>query len=341
MSTDKLYLGQPANSNTSWGDAMRNALDSIEEAICPDDVFFVSPHFTDTYLHDITSAANRRHFDTIQGAIDAVPPSTQSLIRIHPGEYEEHLAIDGDQWVHLAGVAPLAQAHCGPQAQIRGTTGSSSPIITLTVGASEYGNLVLSNLFLDNQFNTGGGSWSTVNDAMILKVAKTGAYASTKTRIALDRCIVRGQTWGGDVWDALVWLDNVGKSELFMKDCEIMSGTYDPGHGHAGQVYNLVKIEGDRTAQASADYSAILAAKRCAFTHGGESTPASGSVHVSDEAFVYAAHCDFNRPFSNSEAWCLGALAHGNDAEYYMESIYNLMHAKENQNAFKALSFAG
>ena len=66
-----LGLAKPSDGDTSWGDEMRNNLTYLAKAMAPKYAYFVSPDFTTAALGN-GSATDRRHFDTIQGAIDAI-----------------------------------------------------------------------------------------------------------------------------------------------------------------------------------------------------------------------------------------------------------------------------
>ncbi len=241
---DKLALALPADGDEAWGNAARQNFEVLGELACPDNMYFVSPHFTDAYLHNAGASAPR-HFSTIQAALNAVTTTGQNLttIRVYPGLYQENLSITKS--VHIIGdVPPLYRAASGNlfggSAAICGTPGTQSPTITITPPESSYICVIINGVVLWNQYSATAGQ---IANAYLLKVAPQTTYGALANYIGLQDCDIRPQTYGlNNDWQHNMLVQ--GYNNLTMRRVAIASGSYAGGANNGG-VNSILTLHGN------------------------------------------------------------------------------------------------
>lgn len=198
--TPQLNLQLPSDDSVSHGDELRQNWAVVAQALCPENIYWVSPEFTDANLHN-SSATNRRHFETIQAAITAAEGSTYShpaTICIWPGTYEERLSITGS--INLMGMVEVARGGYGGlnAIQIRGD-GTENPVISVSPASGETCCVGFSNISFDNSYSTASSVPLTqINKPYLIDLNDNASstYGSVVNCCTFKNCEVRGQTWG-------------------------------------------------------------------------------------------------------------------------------------------------
>lgn len=184
--TDALAASMPADGDTAWGTELRNFMRTVDYLAQPSNTYFVSPTFTAANISPYGAGSDRRHFDTIQGAIDQIEASANNhlaTILVFPATYTEELTITKS--VHVCGVAS-GYATQGGKCELNGN--HSAPTITVNPAAGEWINVVFSNFKIGQDDSTYGGVttawpfWVDVNDQ------GAGNYGSTRNRIVFHNC---------------------------------------------------------------------------------------------------------------------------------------------------------
>lgn len=241
---DKLALGLPTDGDTSWGNITRQNFEVLGELASPDTCLFVSPHFTDAYLHN-GSATAPRHFSTIQAALNAVTTTGNSMttIFVYPGQYSENLTITKS--VNIVGlVPPLYRAASGNGfggcAAITGTNGTQSPTITITPPESNYIQVILNDLVLWNQYNAAAGQ---IANAYLLKLNAQTLYGALPNYVGIQGCDIRAQTWGaGNDWQHGMLISGWGS--LTLRRTHMWAGSYAGGSNNGG-MNSLITLNGN------------------------------------------------------------------------------------------------
>lgn len=245
--TSKLYLAKTEDGSQNWGAENRANLDVLDQVLAPQDCYFVSPSFTTANLGN-QSATDRRHYPTIQEAIDAAQhPTSYSARRtifVYPGKYEENLTITGT--VSIVGVnGPVFSGGLsGIQTPlIAGAPDNTEPLVKFAP-TGDAKALVLANLKFDNTNNHESGS---IPHPYLLEVVKPAAYPTNfEHRVTLIHIAARMQTWG----TAALFHSGItvnGWARLYMIDCSMTGLNYGYGTYTAGIRY-LVELLGDDAA---------------------------------------------------------------------------------------------
>ena len=247
MSTydDVLHLAKPAQGDTSWATEINQNWDALGEVTAPSYTYFVSPNFTSANL-DNGSATDRRHFDTIQGAINEIETNsenTQYTILVYPGAYFENITITKS--ISIIGVK--GASGWGYGTKIAGSTASAASVVTFSPEEDSYCYLRLANIDIYNQYNADNSS-EILTGYAISTTAQTSAGAYTN-RIELYNCNLRCTTWGDhNRWrSAIESIDGI--FTFYIDGCQINTSGYGGGETD-GWIRYVFNIEGD-TAESS------------------------------------------------------------------------------------------
>lgn len=252
--TDALRMVKPADSDTSWGADYRAALDTIDLLHQPTYMYFVSPAFTAAALGN-TSATDRRHFDTIQGAIDAAEGSSYShkkVIGVYPGVYYENIVISGSIGIFAFYPAAYSFVGSGIGVSIAGTTTEQSPVITITQQDDEsmsvgFYNICFYNAY--NQLNVG-----LIDKAYLLQFTAASSMTTYGPWVGFKNCDLRCQTWGDhNDWATAIRLS--GYSTLTMEGTKYgawnhAGGELDGGIARVAEITNSDSTPDSRKAMA-------------------------------------------------------------------------------------------
>lgn len=245
-------LEKHADGDTTWGAGMRDNLDTIDSALAPSRTFWVSPEFTVGNMPALSNATDRRHFDTIQGAIDAGEANAYDQegygIIVFPGRYSENLTIVSS--VHItSALGPMTAYYAGANVHLNGTTGSQSPVITVTPANDTWTRVMLSNLNLDNQCTVADATEITT-PYLIDWQSATRSGASNK--LALSNCQIRMQTWGLDnVWTYGIKVH--GKVHTYLKHCMVAALDYGGSNNNGGVRY-MLSVQGESSTRPNQCY---------------------------------------------------------------------------------------
>ena len=217
--TTYLNLAKPGDGDTSWGDNIRNFMDTMDELALVQNLWRVSPLYTVPNLYPYGAPGTRRHFDTIQGAIDAAGGNdTRDTILIYPGTYTENLSISGR--MILVGAAPCGGYSYG----VRIDGNQADPCVTWSPTAGNIDQLGLHNLSF---VQTGSDPGTAVNKSLAIEVVDQGSgnYGGSRNTIDIKGCAFNfGSTVGSRAWDHLYSANGYNRS-LFHNCVFRMSST--------------------------------------------------------------------------------------------------------------------
>lgn len=295
-----LHMSLPAAGDTDWDEEINEDLKMVGEAICPAYNLFVAPNYVDgNFFHVLSSATDRQHFNTIQGAIDygeAEGWGAQSfgyVVHIAPGSYNENLTINGS--VALVSMSRAAGGfYTGGSVLIRGNVSTLSPVILVQPTNSQTCRVMLQGITIDNAYNVDRTALSeiTAADPYAIRFEKQSTtYGSSANIFRMIDCHVRMQTWGKkNRWEAGVRLDGWMSASLI--DCQL--GDLDYGGGDSnGYVRHLLYAYGDN----AAGKTCLVNVKRCDFADQGQQ-PASGNdaiFYANNRATIFATYSMWNQ----------------------------------------------
>lgn len=250
-----LALGLPTDGETAWGDAVRQNYEVLAQAQAPDHLYFVSPRFTDANLHN-AGATTRRHFPTIQEAINAAPAVAEyyekATVVLYPGNYYENLTINKTicirslfptMWRGLSGAIG---------AQISGTYGTQAPVITVNPPNGSRMAVTFMGVGIENAYNQ---NISNISNAQILRVNRQTAYGTAEVMVGFQDCDIRAQTWGlNNAWAYGMWID--GWAVLMMRRCAY-AGLAHAGGMNNGGIAHLLYATGDNANNKQARFFVI------------------------------------------------------------------------------------
>lgn len=292
MATSYTDLGMRkiADGDTNYGADARANFDFLNAVLGPTNTFWVSPEFTTANL-GIVSATDRRHYDTIQGAITAwesrgMGANAFGAIFVFPGRYEERLAVTKSVGLYAVGGGGPDTGGAARSVSLRGD-GTAGALVTFTPEAGEYHGLV----FRGFQFYNTAAAQGSEQTAGILYVEDQGAgnYGSYQNSVDLIDCNSRfsnlnlnGWTYGLRVRGSAV-LRVRGGHWLFPNNYSggqyVRHPFYASGNAAAGKVAR-VEIEGARV------------------THWplvGTGAPSSFTVYNSEASTSLVIRSDFSR----------------------------------------------
>lgn len=216
--TNRLGLDYRLDGDQNWGPAHRNVRLMLDRLLCPQNVFFVSPEFTAENLHLSGTPADRRHFDTIQGAITAFEAGgfgsgNNGGIYVYPGRYNERLVITKPMSLIAMHGCSLEAGSGGRGVHLRGTEAAPGSLITFTPAAGESNVLVIKGFNLVN-VSTASGSEVGLATPMVLKTNDQGSgnYGAYKSLVHFEDCNGRldgnnNNSWrAGFLVEAHVWV---------------------------------------------------------------------------------------------------------------------------------------
>lgn len=229
----RLNLAKPSDGDRSHGAALRQNADTLGHVAGPANCFFVSPSFTAAALAN-GSASDRRHFDTIQAAIDAAQGPGyphKATVFIYPGKYEENLVITNSVTLAAFSSLILDGLGGGRSVEITGQTGIQAPTIQIVPPGDTATAVNLIGLGLSNNCAVAGAN---IAKAHILDAVKPATYAN-RLFLGMKDCAVRAQTYGdGNIWEA--GLKATGWVEFTVRDCDFQFLSYGGGNNNAGHL---------------------------------------------------------------------------------------------------------
>lgn len=276
--TDKIGLAKPSDGEQNWGDEVRQNFETIEEVISPENVYFVSPHFTTANLGN-SNATSRRHFDTIQGAIDqyesdqAVDDPGHGAIIVYPGAYDEELTITQSVGLIAAANGPLIRG--GARRPVLNST-SAGPSITISGQANENCYVQIVGFDIRNRQVSG----NTINGPAFLSTNDNlaGNYPAFDNQIMFAEC----SFYNFANLSAFTHLFGVNPNWTLLFDgCELSVTTEGTALDYA------IRLDGNATKPAS------LRARRSEFTH--YAAAGTYTVTASTQSNITVYDCAFAR----------------------------------------------
>ena len=199
--TTNVHFAKPSDGDTDHGDEIRQNFDVVDHALAPDSTYFVSPNFTSSNMAN-TSSTNRRHWDTIQGAIDRINALGNSTaadpytILVYPGGYAENLTFSTS--VHIVGVGgkmnSLSRSN-GATPRLTGSATSANSLITVTPPTSQSVAVNFTNFYFENLYAVSNST--EITNPYLLDFQDTGT-GGTPHYFGMTDCQARMQTWGDD-----------------------------------------------------------------------------------------------------------------------------------------------
>ncbi len=255
----KTGFAKPAAGDSAWAVENNFNYDAMAEMACPDNTYWVSPNFLSAALYQDGPPSDRRHFDTIQGAITAAEDGGYTiphLINVYPGIYQENLTITGSCRVRAVGGMPLTGLlSAGRMALLNGAAGTQEPVIKINSPESTTVAVVFENFVLANAYN---GTAGVIDKAMIVDWPSNTLYGAYGNRFGLVGCTIRGVELGdGNDWRAMISLNTYQRSEFRL--CRFKNYAYGGGTPDGG-VRRMIELDGVGTQ--SACY-----VDRCAIEH--------------------------------------------------------------------------
>ena len=282
-----LGLQKPSDGDTTWGDEVRAIYETVDKINGPTNCWFVSPAFTDTVIANTPS--DRRHYDTIQEAIDtaeAVGTNSQHTIILYPSIYAENITVT--KRIGICGVSGhrgvAYNGHLGGQLpQIMGATGSST--VTFTPEESNVCGLSLANLSLDNSHTTlaGAQTWP-----LLVKVDPQTLYGGQPSRFNMSNV----HYTDGAVTDQFNEGFKVeGWVNVSVVDCQFRfphSEVSDPDYRITYPFY----LKGDNASKA-----VFIQIKRSDFYHEGTN---GATFLIGDNANIQSTYSSYTRATGNA-----------------------------------------
>lgn len=284
-----LRLALPDIGNQAWGTAVNQNFSSIAAIMCPQEMYYVSPHFTDANIHT-AGATTPRYFSTIQAAIDAAPASTGYFVRtvivVYPGVYYENLSITKSVCIRAKFPAFYRALGGAGGTQLAGTTSVQAPTITITPPNGVTMAVSFMGLHIDNEYNAAA---TTITNAQILKVNKQTVYGGSEVVVGFQDCDIRAQTWGaGNDWAYGLWL--AGFNQLVMRRCSVSGSNYAGGTG-VGGIAHLFYLTGDNANGKAASLRVVRSDIAQSYTGARFSGNLQSTVFVNDKANAVFGRC--------------------------------------------------
>lgn len=226
-----------------WEDDMNDNLDTVDSLLAPDRTFYVSPRFTTGNCPALANATDRRHYDTIQGAIDAgeakAYDNTGYVILASPGVYAENLTVVRS--VRIAADGGYGGGfHPGGGVVITGVNTVKSPVLTIDPLESTWNRYEFIGLQMHNLYDQAEGSEIATPPYAVDCLAQT-THGGIQNVVRFKGCNFRMQTWGvSHVWT--LGLQFAGFNAVTLEDCQVQGLDYGGGSGSAGIRYLMAVI---------------------------------------------------------------------------------------------------
>lgn len=316
------FLGLPqySDDDKNHGTGERNKWAQLGQIVCPENVFYVSPSYTAGNLPHIANATTRRHFDTIQSAIDEAEDvlgygtGERGVIVVYPGDYRESITVTKN--ISLVG----ACGHVGSGVNYAGMPrllgeDSTDPVITFDPVDSQQCGLSVSGFQIRNDYDTDG---TTENNYYLFRSSKPDTYPSYNMKVVFSNCHMRMQHLGtGNRWLAAFRVE--AGIDLYMHDCVVIDEPHD-GDAFMRQIWNVLGDEANNK-------RAGLFLKRVEVRHPRHdlaSGTTDATITATNKAMVSAYDCAFSRanfeevihfgPFGTNNV--VGLLDYMNAAEH-------------------------
>lgn len=251
MSTydDKVGLAKPEGGvDDDWAAEINQNWDALGDVLAPTTVFHVSPAFAAGSIPTLAAATDRRHFDTIQAALNAVKAASLGqnggLVLVYPGTYNEKLVID-DHSVAVVGIGAGVGFYQGAPVVIRGS-GSAEPTIQITSPNAAIARVTLANLAIENGYAASNAT--EIDDAYAIRAADIGggeSYGGSQNGLSILNCAIRCQTWGlNNKWH--YGIRTVGWWDTHLFNVQLQGLQYGGG-ANTGYIRKLISVEGNVT----------------------------------------------------------------------------------------------
>ncbi|HOX27428.1 MAG TPA: hypothetical protein PLU44_16900 [Candidatus Krumholzibacteria bacterium] len=315
--TSRTALDYRADGDQNWGPAHRNVRLMLDRYLCPGNVFFVSPEFSEANLHLSGSPSSRRHFDTIQAAIAAweagnFDEQSAGAILVYPGRYAERLTVTRS--VRLVAVAGGGYAQDGrgngsTSVNLRGD-GTPSPLVTFDPVDAETHRLVIDG-FTFTQAAAAQGSEQAA--AMVIDALDQGTdhYGPYVNDVILRNCTGRL-----DVANLNSWLYGFrirAWQRLILDACHF---TF-PGNGAGNYCrYAIYSVGGGATR------TSRFAIQNTTLGHPGFASPANYTLYSSDWSSGLVVRSALSRDlttgrFTSGQSTGISGLTSGVEATAY------------------------
>jgi hypothetical protein len=238
--TPILSLGRvTAGNNAGWEDDVNGAMATLDVLSAGANVFYVDKSFTTAALGN-AAASSRRHFPTIQEAINAAQGpgyARKTVIKIAPDDYYERLVIGNS--ITLMGEVPINYFGMGGArgAEIHGD-GTQNPTFTIVPPAGGGCSVNLIHLNLENVYSAQA---AFINKPYLVDFRSDNAIGAANY-FGMLGCVCRCQTWGDDnEWDSALSLAGYLSSTL--EHTHVWGMNYAGGNFNGG-IRNLLKLRG-------------------------------------------------------------------------------------------------
>lgn len=238
--TGPLGLKLPSDGDTDHGEELRENFTALAAVSAPDHVYWVSPAFTEAEMFS-ANATDRRHYDTIQGAITAAQSASamtgvRPTIFVYPGSYAEKLTITGT--VGIIGLVPQLFYGYGAARGVQITgDGTNSSVITWTPADSVAHSLTLANLCIENSYATATATLIS-SSAYAVMVNQQSTLGSASNRLSMLGCQIRAQTYGdNNKWGYCIGA--FGWNSVLVRDCAISTFGYAGGESNGGVAWTF------------------------------------------------------------------------------------------------------
>lgn len=236
-----------AQGSENWYQTYLRLRQMLDQFLCPGRVFEVSPEFTSANLHLAGVPTSRRHFHSIQAAIDAweaggFGDGTSGGIYIYPGRYAEDLTITKSVALVAMHGGPLDSGGAARGVYLLGA-GGGGPVITFDPADDESHGLLVKGMSIRNTSEAGSGTYPFA----ILHALDQGAgnYGPYQHPIVFDDCNFR-LTLNSTAWWHAAFRAMAGHW-LTMKNCRLTA----PSDYAAGNYYRYIFLVEGNSSRAS------------------------------------------------------------------------------------------
>ena len=287
--TARLHLAKIGDGNTAYGADERASLDAIDYYLAPANCFFLSPEFTGGNLGN-ADASSRRHFSTIQTAINAWEAggftlATGGMILVYPGIYAENLVVTKS--VVLVALHSYSIEGMG---MLRGS-GAVSPLISFQPPAGQAHSLVIKGFSFAN-YATAYGSEIGTSVPMLLKTFDQGVgnYSAYPSKVVFDDCNFRLTEGNNNSWAAGASI--LANNWATFRRCRFFWPSAAGGYYVRYPFYTRGNGDTERWGH--------LSLRDCEVFHGPFASPSNATVFKELGATGQVVRSTFNRDFTNA-----------------------------------------